>query len=270
MDTTFKWIRRLGELVLVGVVGAILINLISEEIGADEQGWLHAIRTSRYVLWLIGIMFLTILIEVAATYLERRRPTITIEVAEHRFWGSGWAGDMPLLPLRFQVFLDIRNTGEAPGYINQFDLIESELGTDLLTVSDASPSCHATGGKTDGRRMDWPEKIEERISSVRCNIEAELNVTDPKEFAQRFSELKEYKLVLKYVWERANGATGERTIPVEGDYEDFKAHCIDTWERTNRHELALAAIRGELRAVYLSLTKLIDSLPSEQAANQAA
>jgi hypothetical protein len=246
MGTAFKWIRRVVELVLVVVVAGVLINLFSEEIRLDEQGWLHAVRNSRYVPWLVVIILLVTLFEVIASFREKRQARIAIEVTKHRFCGSGWAGDMPLPPLKFEIFLDIRNTGQESGYINQFDLVEADLGTDLLTVSNAVPSCHATGGITGGRRLDWPEEIEERVPRVRCNIEIRLNVRDPEVFARRLSELTEYRLVLRYIWERSDGATSKKTITVQGNYDDFKAHCIDSWEQRNHAELALAATRGEL------------------------
>ena len=223
----------------LGVVD-IITNLLAEEISSDSKGWVHAVTHSRLTLWLLGLLAVMVLIELYA-----RSGTTRIELSkrEVKFWGSGWANDMPLLPLRFQIFLSIRNKGDAPGYIKSVQIAKLDLGTDLIKTRHRTVSCHLAGGLTGGRRISWPYKVEagQLDPNVRCDILMDPTVDTAAEFASRLEELKRYRIDLRYEYEGIDGTSKKKPLTACGDFKSFQAYVIEEWKRRGFHELVYAA-----------------------------
>jgi hypothetical protein len=217
MKGFFGWLRVAVQLALGTVVVGIIVNLMSEEIRSDSEGWFHAITHSRLTPWLITALSLIAVVELLA-----RRRTVAVEV--------------PSIPRCAQK-------GYAPGYINSVEVVKVDVGTDLLTVSDTTISCHMTGGISGGRKLEWPYEVEagHRIPNVRGGIVAVLTEKDPERFAARLDELKRYGILLRYEWEGVAGSTKRRKLTIQGDFESFKAHVIREWKNRGYSDLVYSA-----------------------------
>ena len=222
------WFKIISRVVLGTIVIGIMFNLITYEILSDSEGWLHALLHSRLLPWLLVSIMLFLFIEILP---RKGKPNIKIATKEVTLRGGWWETNMPSTPLKLQIFLDVRNKGDATGYINFIEVSKGDTGTSMFTTPYIDGIDHTYIMDSDKRSIEWPLVVEpgSRVTNLMVEITVEIKENQPEKFASRFNEMKKFSVVLKYEWEGVAGPKKHGKLCIKDDYETFKQYIKEEW-----------------------------------------
>lgn len=173
---------------------------------------------------------------------QQKSANFELTLSQARFSMSGWANNMPLLPLYFDIALDLRNSGGEAGRLAPLKVEKCDMGTDLLGIQVLQMSYSVREKAGSARSIPLPYPVEAgQWEELRCRVNVDLAEKIPERFAFRLDELKEYHIILHYEFEEIDGTTIKGTIPINGSFETFKANVIEEWKKRNYHSLVYAA-----------------------------
>lgn len=198
-------------------------------------------------LWML-IPFLTLFIGGFCVYREMmearpKSPRLSVQNKTVKFKNAGWAGSLPLAPMKIFSRFDLNNTGEEKAKLYRISVTNCDLLSPLFT---AKPSAMKLFTQNLPSR-DWiqnflPCEIPGRDwKGFQCEIPIDLRNSEPEEFAKFLKDLKGFIFNLDYEYQDMDGRPYRAEISLSGSYDEWKEQVIHNWIDRKRPDLVSIA-----------------------------
>lgn len=174
-----------------------------------------------------------------AVHAVPAQPPVGIAVKSTRFVVPMLAR-VPKGRIGFEVYLEIRNPGQEPVFIE--DVLVHKWGVCARFLAAAGQvvlfrSYSLSGGI--GRHFKL--EPQDRYDNLGVWIEAPIQISSEEEFAREIGRLSAFSLTLRFELDYLGA--GRRSIDVEatGSFEDFRREIIEKWRQSAPDLLAIAA-----------------------------